>query len=67
MIKPHWRCANCDGSRYKIWSDDSISCTKCGYKPILDAEGIFDSKNSVLQFILRPDAKVIMTDEKDCE
>lgn len=34
MDKPHWRCYKCDGSRYKIWKDKSISCTKCGYKPM---------------------------------
>lgn len=36
MDKPHWRCDNCDGSRYKIWKDDTISCTKCGSKPLGD-------------------------------
>lgn len=31
MDKPHWRCERCDGSRYHIWKDKSISCTKCGF------------------------------------
>ena len=31
MDKPHWRCERCDGGRYHIWKDKSISCTKCGF------------------------------------
>lgn len=30
MLKPHWRCSRCDGSRYHIWENNSISCVKCG-------------------------------------
>ncbi len=29
MIKPHWRCENCDSSRYKVLND-GIVCYRCG-------------------------------------
>lgn len=32
MMKPHWRCRECDGSRYKVNKDASVTCYSCGTK-----------------------------------
>lgn len=42
MFKPHWRCADCDGSRYRIFKT-GIGCLKCGKFFQRDASEVRDS------------------------